>query len=1118
VDLWICECHRQLAREHQLRRALERALAERPEWYQGRQELSRLLVRRGLSLHPAEEFESEPEASVDELELQLTEQTLLPASRQSWNLIDGQLTSLAEQFPKQSRIALLQAERWLDQSVVEQARKLLSDHQEKDPQNAELALALVRLLRWQENREQIDNTGAIYEVVEALRRAKGERAALRLLNAEVRGLGATQTSFDPDEIEQFWGDTETWPIAARRELACGLLKLAQRSGSDSSLIGIGRIAVGVGLRDLELLAQVAAAAERTGNRDLAKQAREAIVRVEGEAGPWGRLLSAYATLLKFLPLDGTPGAALSSAVLSELITASDDLEQASAQCPDWGLAHRLRGIAWDLLGQSEEAGKAFELAVLHGDRSAEPRNWLTDLLFRLQRDRELVELHESWSGKIRWTLLSGDLSLPGVFDLPLGVKPGREQADQLALAQLAVARKAPLEETLPTVIQLTRKAPHLPEAWQLWVRLAVEQGGAAAGRAVVQQVATAVPPQPPHLRPLIEALCWDALGEQSLVENRFRESFEVESNNWQSTREWIFWLVRRGDFDQALSHLDAPPPRLAAGLVSGFHNWSRLMRHTLGAAGATALPEFRRHLAEMKPEGTGARNSFWQDRWWACVSRGRAPQEDRQGVEWLDLRRQSVGLTADQKVARLRSRVRLGDAQAWSDWRSETAGQPADLETTLLILQPLLRNPQRRQSPELESQIDEAFEFLRKTEPKSLRTRAVDAAHALQEGFSQNGATAYLGYQQRLSAKSPAELLQDLAGAGRLERLRSRLASLAPTPRDDALPWSALDRFPNHREVFLKGGAIPELEPLWKVPSALECLQDEALLLVGLGLESIADVDAAREIFAGYSRRGRQPTDRFELALFLARRGELDEAQQVINLMPVNSSTSEADLSLGIAGVFASAPSGHDLWSVPLRRLEAVRTVGLKPEQAWQVRRELARLKALNFHEEQALEDCLQLVREQPDDLITKNNLAWLRGITGQNTAEARAEIDALIERHGELPELLDTRALIGLIQGDWTQVRADLESAFAQAPIGRYLAQLAVCQAQLGERSTAQRTAQHAVQLGFQANAWLPPERGLWEEEFKALLRESVDASPVSASPPGTDGRNPPSKTEKTP
>ena len=146
---------------------------------------------------------------------------------------------------------------------------------------------------------------------------------------------------------------------------------------------------------------------------------------------------------------------------------------------------------------------------------------------------------------------------------------------------------------------------------------------------------------------------------------------------------------------------------------------------------------------------------------------------------------------------------------------------------------------------------------------------------------------------------------------------------------------------------------------------------------------------------------------------------------------------------------------------------------------------------------------------EQPDDLITRNNLAWLRGITGQNPAEARAEIDALIERHGELPELLDTRALIGLIQGDWTQVRADLESAFAQAPIGRYLAQLAVCQAQLGERATAQRTARHAMQLGFQANVWLPPERGLWGDEFNALLRESVDASPFSASPEGTDRKS---------
>jgi tetratricopeptide (TPR) repeat protein len=1121
VDTWLCECHRRLARTEQLEKSLRLALQVRPDWHQGRQELCRLLVRRGLSWQPVgeEEPDSESVSNLAELEWSFTEQLLRPRSQRSWNQVDTQLQTLASQDPTNPRIILLRAERAVDEGQVVAAVDLLSSQLKDDPDNPELALGLVRLLRWQSDRDRTDNAAWMAQVADSFRRAQGDRLVFRLLQAEARGLGSPLARRELGELSQFWEGVTNWPVRQKRGLARGLLRLAQHSGRDSSLIEIGRFAVEVGLWDLDLLALVAAAADRADETELAEQARAAIVRREGEAGPWGLLLAAYRRLLKLLPLNEAASAGPSAQTRDELSVALRDLEQASALCPEWGVPHRLRGMAWDLWGDPGEAAKAFQLAVRHGDRSPESQSWLTDHLFRLRRDSELVALHAGWSRENRPIVVPLELSPPGAFDLPLGGKPRRDQADQLTQIQVAVAREVPAEQTLPQIVELTTAAPHLTEAWRLRASLAVAQGGAAAGRAVVRQIAGAVPAAPPHRRALCEALGWDVLGEESQAEERFRAAVEVETDGWESTREWIAWLVRRGELGRAAAELVEPPPSLERGRIKGFQNWSRSVRHALGAAGAVALPEFRKHLAEMSPEGSGERNSFWQDRWYACLSRGRSASENQRLEQWLDQRGGAVGLTPDQRVARLRARLRRDDPQVWSDWRVESAGQPLDFETALLILTPVLRRPQLPVNADLEPLVEEAFAVLRRTEPKSLTTRAMDAARFVQQGFPQDGAAAYKLYRQRIPDKTPAELLLDLARSGRLMRLRSRLALAAPTPLPVDTPWSVLDRFPSHREVCLQRGELPELEPLWKHPAALECLRDEALLLVGLGLESIADVESAREVFEAYARHGRQPTDRFQPSLFLARQGELEEAQRLINEIGVSALNSEADLALGIAWVFDSAPvTNEENWSVSLRRLEQVRDQNLIAVEEQLVWQGLARLQALTGHEEQALEDYLRLLRDHPDDLIARNNLAWLRAITGQNLVEARADIDSLIALHGELPELLDTRATICLMEGDLPQAQADWELASAQASPGRYLAPLAICQARRGERAAAQRTARRAMETGFQPNDWPPPARDLWEGEFNALLKESAEGTTVTGAPLGTDAQNPLSKTEKSP
>ncbi|MFN7805385.1 MAG: hypothetical protein ACK5TO_15300 [Planctomycetaceae bacterium] len=1120
IDSWLVECHRQLGRPEQLEAVLRRAIATRPDWQQGRQELCRLLVRRGLPWQSLGEdgAESDLPGGLVQLECRFAEQLLRPRAERVWSQVDAQLRTLEPEYPNNPRFTLLRAERLLEEGQVVAAVDLLSSQLKEAPASSELAIGLVRLLRWQAARNRVDNSAWMSQVTDSFRRAQGDRVVYRLLLAETRGLGSPDTDYDAEQIQQLWEGSTNWPVRQKRGLARGLLKLARQSGRDSREIEIGRFALGVGLQDLDMLAQVAAAADRGGETDLAEQALGAILRREGEAGPWGSLLTAYRTLRELTSLDSTGSDVRSSRHRDKLSAVLRDLGQACTQCPRWGSAHRLRGIAWELWGDPGEAGKAFQLAIRHGNRGLEALRWFSDELFRMRRDRELVELHDTWSAVSLPVVLPIELSQPSAIDLPLRGATWHELAERLTRIQLAVARDTPLDETLAELDTLTGTSPYSPGAWQLRLSLALQQGGDVAGRAVLKQLVAAVPSTPSHRKPLSEALGWDVLGEAALAEERFREAVGSESDGWESTREWIAWLVRQGKLERAATELTQAPAKLDSALSEDFQTWSQKVRHALVAADSDTLPEFRRHLAELSPQGDGIENSFWQDTWYACLCRGRSASEDQRLLRWLEGRSRSTGLNPDQRLARLRARIRLGDPQVWNDWKRESLGQPLDLETALLIVAADQRGPQLQENPGLDSLLEEAFDVLRRNEPRSLTTRSVDAFRLVRQGFSQEGMDVYTNYRRRIPDRSPAELLVDLARSGRLTRLRSRLELAGPSPRPAESPWSALDDFPSQREILLRHGAVPGLEPLWKESPALDCLRDEALLLVGLGLDSIAEVEAAQQVLEDYSSRGRLPTDRFQPALLLARRGNLNEAQRMINQFVSSRRDSDLELTLGFVSIFESAPVPDNTWAVPLRRLQQVGRSGLGRQEQRRVLHALARLKTLTADEAEAMGDYLTLLRDQPDDLIAGNNLAWVRAVTGQDLSEARGEMDRLISLYGELPDLLDTRATVCLQQGDLSQAHADWKLLCDLAPLGRFLAQLSICQSRMGEQAAAQQSFLRSVAKGFQPNGWLPPVRDLWEGEFNALLQDASARTKVNVTPQDTDGRNRTSTTEKTP
>ncbi|MCA9178352.1 MAG: hypothetical protein KDB14_28020, partial [Planctomycetales bacterium] len=60
------------------------------------------------------------------------------------------------------------------------------------------------------------------------------------------------------------------------------------------------------------------------------------------------------------------------------------------------------------------------------------------------------------------------------------------------------------------------------------------------------------------------------------------------------------------------------------------------------------------------------------------------------------------------------------------------------------------------------------------------------------------------------------------------------------------------------------------------------------------------------------------------------------------------------------------------------------------------------------------------VLQQTPKDLVALNNLATLLGNTPDTVDEAERHVNVAIESHGQLSDLLDTKAMIRLRQGDF--------------------------------------------------------------------------------------------------
>jgi tetratricopeptide (TPR) repeat protein len=128
-----------------------------------------------------------------------------------------------------------------------------------------------------------------------------------------------------------------------------------------------------------------------------------------------------------------------------------------------------------------------------------------------------------------------------------------------------------------------------------------------------------------------------------------------------------------------------------------------------------------------------------------------------------------------------------------------------------------------------------------------------------------------------------------------------------------------------------------------------------------------------------------------------------------------------------------------------------------------------------------------ELLRREPRNSASLNNLAWLLALRGEKLSEALELINRALELSGKWPSLLDTRAQIYVKRGDTRNALADLDAALLDTDDAAFYFHRA--QALAGaDRKAARANLQKAQDLKIAREALHPLERPAYDD-LRAML-----------------------------
>jgi tetratricopeptide (TPR) repeat protein len=254
---------------------------------------------------------------------------------------------------------------------------------------------------------------------------------------------------------------------------------------------------------------------------------------------------------------------------------------------------------------------------------------------------------------------------------------------------------------------------------------------------------------------------------------------------------------------------------------------------------------------------------------------------------------------------------------------------------------------------------------------------------------------------------------------------------------------------PTHLAHFAQGlilrGKLKEAEPYLARLERLEKIRGEAGTLGSVELRARAlevggAPDRAQALLQSYAAgKNADPRKVLTFAAFLARRNRLTEALDQCQRAWQTDAPPEVVGGACVAALRSGQPTPGQCARVERWLREALDRKPDRPTLAV-LQVQLADLFDLRGRYQEAEALYRQVLKEDPDNVMALNNLAWLLAYKRGKAAEGLRHINHAIEVLGPRAELLDTRAVVYLAQGEAAPAIADLERATADAPSpGRY-------------------------------------------------------------------------------
>jgi tetratricopeptide (TPR) repeat protein len=598
VDHSLALCHERLGNTDQAVEAYRRAVRRSPRWVAARFGLASALAAAGQTAEALAECRAllaAPPVPAEALTLytrMLTQRVLrLPSAERKWQEVEQALAEAARAAPASAEATVLRADVLSLQERPEQARTVLEQARDKEPDRVAFWVALAGLSEREGKPEQ---TAAILDQAQ---QRLGDRIELRLARVRHetrRGSAASPALTDLERgLEKFTPEEQSRLLAALAEAhnlsgepgEAGRLwqRLAERFPND--------LRTHLHLFDLALQANDEAAVQRE---------LEAFRRIEGEEGTFW-LYGEATRLVLTAQRDGG----------GNLERASRHRDELARRRPGWSRVALLTASIAEAQGDTQAAVENYERALGQGEFQPAVLRRLVQLLLALQRyqaaDGVFRKLKHEQVAAGGLGQLAAEVSLhtqgaERALELASAAVPAHstDYRDHLWLGQIlrAAGKAAEAEAELREAVRLAAQAP---EAWAALVRHLAAMGKEKEAEAALQEATSQLPT---GQAPLALAPGYEALGRLEQAEEHHRAALAAAPENPTILHLVAAFYLRNGQPRKAELHLrkllDARTPVPVAGRA-----WAR---RTLAEvlAGAGSPRQFREALDLLGPGRSGS--------------------------------------------------------------------------------------------------------------------------------------------------------------------------------------------------------------------------------------------------------------------------------------------------------------------------------------------------------------------------------------------------------------------------------------------------------------------------------------------------------------------------------